>query len=887
MRPPRWAARILARCIPDTGAGSSAIPGDLAHEYRERRRTGGRLRADIWYLGQVAALGLPYAARRGVGRVGALSAGLGLDVRAARRSLSRTPALVAVAVLSLALGTGLTSAAVALVDGIWFAPLPWPHAERLVDLEDTHPVEVCAGCSPGTSYAAWRDWRTLPVFEATAAFDGRESVLSMGDARRAVRIAAVAGDGFDLLGLPLALGRGLTPADATPGAAPVVVLAHDLWTAAFGADPEILGRTIHLGDASPTVVGVLGPRARPLDRSRAFVPLDPATTSPDYGARGLWVLARLAPGVDAATADAALSAYAEARFAGDPDLEPGWSARVTPIRDVLVRGATAPAAAAALVATALLVLLLTTTNLASLLVARVTEREREFGLRAALGGGRVAVARAAAVEAGLLALGGGALALLVTGLAAEILGARFAAELPGWIAIRADLRLAGAAAAVTALAAAACGALPLVRALRLGAAGHRGSPGPGGDGRRLRVHDALLGVQVALGVVLVAGSLSAVRTFLRVSDFDSLGHRWEGLTSVFVVPPAGERDDAGFADQLRTAFAGHPAVASATAARSLFLGSWGSGEAASPVRVAGAAEAVADRDVPRHSLAVGPGYFDLFEIRLRAGRVLDERDGAGAPGAVVASVAAARALWPDLESAEVPGQGLEIDDGDTRHGFVVVGVVDDVVANPGSESRRPTPRLYTSLSQTPRRLLDASPGSVLAIHLDPGSGAPGAGAWRDLVARVAPGAVVQDVTTVEAGLRRWIRPARVTGGALAALAGLAVLLLALGVYGTVRHRMAASRREVGIRLALGADGRRVATAVAGRPGRTVAAALAVGLILARLVHRFFPGGLPLGAGDAPLLGAVAVLVAAVAALAAAGPLRRAARLDPAATLRTE
>lgn len=886
MKPPRLAERLLARWVPRTGAAGPAIPGDLAEEYRALRRRRGRWTADAWYVGQVLAVGGPYRMAAAGRRIGPLVRGLGLDVRAARRSLARTPGLVAVGVLSLALGTGLTSAAVTLVDAIWFAPLPWPDAHRLVDLEDTHPVEVCAGCSPGTSYAAWHEWRQLPVFDESAAFEARQAVLTRGESARSVRISAVAGDGFGILGLPLALGRGLTPGDAAPDAPPAVVLTHDLWTSAFGADPGVVGRTTRIDTVPATVVGVLAPDARPLDRAQAFVAFDPATATPEHRSRTLWAIARLAPGVDVETADAAVSTFARDRFAADPALEPGWSARAVPLREVLVRGAAEPAVAGALLATTLLVLLLTTANLASLLVARVTDRESELGLRAALGAGRLAVARAAAVEAGLLAGAGGLLALIMTAGAAELLGARFGSELPGWITVRADLRLAAAAVAVTVVTAAACSGLPLLRALRIVRPSGAGA-GRSDDVRRLRVHDALLGLQVFMGVILVAGSLTAVASFVRVSDFDSLGHRWQGLTNVLVVPATAPEAAAATADDLREAFAAHPAVESAAVSRTLFLGTWGSGDAASPLRVEGHAEAVLDRDVPRHSLAVAPGYFDLFEIRLRAGRVIDPGDRAGAPGAVVASVAAARALWPELDAAAVVGRRLELFDGGARHPFTVVGIVDDVVANPGSESRRPTPRLYTALAQTPPALLDATPGSVLAIHLDLREGAPGPATWRDLVARVAPAAVVQDVTTVEAGLRRWIQPVRTTGLALGGLATLAVFLLALGVYGTMRHRLAATRRETGIRLALGADAVRLTRAVAGRPGRVVAVALSTGLAAAPLATRAFPGGLPLGSGDVRVLVAVAALVGAVAAAAAWGPLRRAARLDPATTLRAE
>lgn len=886
MTPPRWIERLLAGCIPEAGASGHSLLGDLAEEYVELRGRRGRWLADGWYLAQALAIGAQYrlaAVPRWIDRA---RHGAVLDLRSSIRALRRSPGLVIVGVTSLAGGVGLTTAAVSLVYAIWFAPLPWTDAHRLVDLEDVHPVEVCAGCSPGTSYDAWLDWRELAVFETTAAFESTTRRLGDAEAARDVQVGAMAGDGFGVLDLPVALGRGLTPADGLAGSARVAVLSHAVWMSVFGGAPEVVGRPLHLDGVPHTVVGVLDPAARPLDRSRVWVPLDVEAVDRGFAARGLWVIARLADGVSLDRAQEVLAEAATSRFAADPTLEPGWTARATPLRDVLLRSAAQPSAAAALVATTVVVLLITTLNLTSLLVARVTEREAEFGLRSALGAGRSGLARAAVLEALLLSLAGGGLGVFGAFTALTALARRFQAELPGWVLAEVDLRVLSLAVAVVVTAALATSLLPVVRVSDMGR--RRGMTGRlvgSGSPARLRTHDALLAMQVTLGVVLVAGSLSALRTYSRVSDFDTLGHRWRGITSVGVALPLDAPGDG--APTLRAALSDEPGIEKAALTRALFLGSWGREDAPSPVWVDGRPEAVPNAVVPRHSLAVSTGYFDLFEIPIVRGRPIDDSDRPGGAGAAVVSRAAARTMWPGVEPTELVGAGFSIRNGAERTAFTVVGIAADVVVNPGSESRRAGPRIYVALGQFGASFFDASPQSELVAQIVERGAPRAAQEWDTVIDRALPGAVVTHVTTVEAGLRRWVGPARITGWAFAGLAALALVLLALGVYGTVSYRMASSRRELGIRVALGARPARLVGDPLRGLARVLGLALSVGLVAAYAIGGGSAGGLPVGTDDVGTMAVVALVLIAVATVASLVPVRRALSVDPVQSLRSE
>ncbi len=892
--PPRRLERFLGRRIPDGASGRSSILGDLHQEYRRLHSQRGRVAANLWYAAQALGLVVPWALVSARTRVSEAASGLVLDLRVTLRGLRRHPTLVVVGVGSLALGSGMVTGSATLLNGAWFAPLPWPASDRLVDLEDTHPTEVCRDCSPGTSHRAFDEWRDAfsGIFDHLEASHRQTANLRLGDASMTIFASEVTPGLGEILALQMRVGRGLDAGDALRGAPPVAVLTHGLWQRAFGEDPAIIGRRIEVDGTTHVVVGVLDRASRTLTRTDLLVPLGTAPAGASYEDRDLWVVARLAEGMPLATADDVVRSQAGRMYAADPELTAGWSARAVPLREVLARSGPDPAASLAVVALCLIVLLVAALNLATLLLARVTQRTHELGVRAALGAGRIRVARAAVLDAVVLATAGGVLGLVLTWIGREVALATFAAEMPTWASFPIDLRVGAAAIASVVLASLVTGLLPLTRALAVGR--HPGLTAGVAISRphRSRGRDLLLGAQIVLGIVLVAGSGSALRTFRTVSDFDRLGYRWEGLQNVTVRPPgldeASGSGTAALAARLEAALAEHPGVEAHALSRTLFLGSWGSEEAASPVHVAGDAEPMGNTRVPRHSQAVGAGFFELNEIPILAGRGVTAADVEGTPPAAVVSEDAARAMWPDLPATEVVGEAFTLSVGSTRRTFQVVGVSAPLIARAWSEAGMTEPRIYTSLAQTVEGLYDNSPEGSLLLRVDPRGEAQSAEAWADWLAAVAPGASVVSVQGVDAVLRRSIQGIRITGILLSALAALVLALFAIGIYGTVSYRIAADRRGIGIRIALGADGAAVVRSVGGRLARLVAASTALGAGAAWAADRVFTaGGVPLGAASPVVLVGVCLLVAVSAALACGAPLRAALRIDPAESLRPE
>jgi len=890
-RPPRLLERILARVVPD-GASWPSVLGDLAEEYAGLARRRGALAAGLWYFGQGVTIGVPYLGWTVRAVAIELMRGLGMDLRYTFRGLKSNPAVTLVAVLSLSLGTGLVTTAGSLINGIWFAALPYDDAHELVDLEDTHPTEVCRGCSPGTSYASFLEWRDgLGVFGGIGAMDGRSANLTLGGQTRQEPIAAVTGNLTALLGLRTLLGRPILPEDEAASAPAVMVLSHGLWETEFGADPSVLGRSVQVDGRPHSIVGVLAPEARALDRSRAWVPLRATEMEPGYDARGLWVIGRLPSAISVDAADAAIGAFASRAYSDDPALETGWSARARPLRDVLIEGTVPPSGAAALMGAAVIVLLLGSVNLAALLLSRVVEREREMGIRLALGSSRVSLIRFVLLEATTLSVVGGLGGLLLSVVAVDALSAGLDGVAPAWIRFPLDVRVLASALGAVALAAMVCGLLPFRRAL-----GAR--PGQGVIARlarsrrgRLGVRDLLLGTQVVLGVLLVQGGATAVRSFLRVSNFDDIGYRYEGIYTLALGIPEAELTDEDAADALLTRLAerlvAHPSVSRAVPNRSLFLGSWGDRTAPSPVRVEGAEEPVSNEVVPRHSLSVGAGYFDLLQIPLLAGRPILPTDRPGAEPAAVVSVRAGEILWPGEAVQDLPGRRFEVNDGSgAARWYTVVGVSGDVVSNVNSESRRVNPRIYTALSQTPADLISDNPNAGLGFVLALSGPTPVADRWEDWL-QAGPGLSVTYAAPFVETLRRNITEARVMATLMSTLSLVALGLLVIGLYGTLSHRISTMKTEIGIRVALGARSGELVRAVSHRIARVLAAAFIVGGVAALVVGRFTAGSVPVGGRDPGLLAIVALVLAVSFTLAALTPLRRALRIDPIESLKTD
>jgi predicted permease len=856
-----------------------------------RRR--GRLTADLWYAQQAVLLGVPWIADAASGRATNLLAGLKLDLLASLRGLRRQPVLVAVSVLSLSFGTGLVSATATLVNGAWYAPLPWAAAERMVDLADTHPTRIPAGHTPGTSLRAWEQWRAeLPsgLFERMEA--SRRDWLPIrigGGTASTLRAERISGGYAELFGFRPRIGRLVSPTDVRPGAEPVVVLSERLWQTVYGESLDALGSTIEVDGRPHVVIGVLREDVRAVFDAEVLLPLPAASPEDDFASRGVQVVGVLADGVSVEAAQQAVAALASAMYAGAEELDGSWSASVTPLRTILARRGVPATGALALVLLCSIVLLVAALNLASLLLARTTNRTRELGVRAAIGAGKARIARTALMDGLILASAGGALGLFVVALARDAAVARFAAEIPSWASFPVDLRVLAATVVGTTATALLVSLLPIVRALAIGKAAGVAQSATG-HGRRStsRAQNTLLGGQIVLALVLVTASTGAWANFSHASNFDRLGYRWEGLTAAVIeVPSEGTDPTADAAERLGAASTRHPRIDGAAVTRLLPLVSADRRDEGTTVRASGTSEPIGGPVVPMSSRAVDAGYFALTAIDIVAGRGIDATDTRGSEPATVVSEDAVELLWPGRPTESVLGETVEFARGEVRASFTVVGVAAAVIDDPTAGRGRSDPRLYPSILQTPEAVYgEGQPILELRVAT---SGVPLThDEWRAWVPGVMPGAGVARTFELEQVLRQWIQPMFVVGALLAGLALLVLALVAIGIYGTVSYRIASTRQEIGVRLALGADTTQVVRSVLAPLVRvlTVAVTVGVGLAIAT-IPVLAAGGFQVKASGGATLLIVSVVIVGATALASLGPLRRAVRIDPAQSLRPE
>ncbi len=804
---------------------------------------------------------------------------LGQDARLAGRALRREPAFALVAVVTLALGIGATTAIFSVVEAVLLRPLPFPEGDRIVLVGEVGP-KAAPGERAGTvSFPNFDDWRRgARSLEAMALFnEWSPSLTGAGEPAR-LRGALVTAGVFDALRVAPALGRPILPADNVPGAAPVAVLSDAFWRRRFGADPSVVGRALTTNGVPRTVVGVLPAGLRPPGALDAELWGNNYFDSTDTrGARYLSAIARLAPGATLEGARAELRAIAARLSAAYPENDAGWSAAVTPLREAVAGDARRPLLL--LLGASGLVLLVACANLSNLLIARGLARGREFALRAALGAGRWRVLRQVLVESTALALCGAA-----AGLALAALGVRAALRLAPE-AVRAqpvsvDPAVLGFALAVTVVTGVLAGLAPAWRAARADPqaalkGGGRGTT----DGAGLRARDALAVTQLALALALLAGAGLLVKSLVRLQRVDP-GVRAEGVLALSLnLPTAKYPRDAlpRTVERLVAAASAVPGVRSAAVTSILpFAAGWdrvGVDVYGRPRghENGGAVMLEADRYI------VTPAYFRTLGIPLRAGRLLAAADDGGgrSPLVVLVDEVFARRLAPNGSPI---GLRVSTGDGEWR---TVVGVVGHV-RHYGLEVPSGG-QIYLPQAQVPWRWLG------LVVRADPrvapASLAPG---LRAAVRALDPDQPVFGVTTLDAMLAELGAPRRFVLVLLGAFAGVALLLAGVGLYGVVAYGVARRARELGVRVTLGATPAAIRRAVVGRGVRLALAGAALGTLGALAGGRLLVGALfGVRPADPGVLAGVAALLVAAAALASWVPARRATRVDPAVVLRGE
>jgi putative ABC transport system permease protein len=866
------ALRLLRALLPH--AERDEVLADLRAEAEERRERGGRVAARLWVWRQVAA-SVPALLRRTWWRGtsgfepqanrlqpgGPMLESWIMDLRFAARRLRMRPTYAVLAVLTLALGVGGTAAVYSLVKGLLLDPLPYRDEGSVAVFWDTFD---------------WSEREFLmlrgrfPGFSSVAAYRTGDVTLEQGQgpARLLPGIAASA-ELFGVLGAHPLLGRALQPGDDSPGAEPVVVLSWSLWRE-LGGSPRIVGTRLNVGGSPRTVVGVM-PRGFwfPDPTVRVWTPseLNMEDRSGNYALVG-----RAAPGVQVEHMQPQLAQIT--KFLGENFQYPAqWdktkNARLTPVRQYLL-GKLKPILAATLAAMVVL-LLMACANVAALMLGQVDRRSTEFAVRSALGAERRRLTQQLAAEALLLGLLAGAVGAVLSAVGFRLLVA--ALPLGAW-AERAALSwtLFGTALGVSLVAAVAVAVVPAVALWRgdLRAALSR-SRTQGIRGRGTTLEGALVVAEAALAVLMAAGAALLIRSVVKLYAIDP-GISPHGVAVVDVTLPARMADAQRIQvlGELARQAAALPGVQFAAVSHKLPLRGNGS---SFDISIPGHPELNGTTTFFR---IVSRDYVRTLGMHVRRGRGFAGTDRADSAGAIVITQALANKYFAGRDPV---GQRI----GGGFGGGTVVGVVDDVAEADLTDP--PAPVQYVLYDGSP---FTSESQSLVARVRGGGDPARIMPELRRLVERAAPGAAVQQVTSMDRVLDEAVGPARQIMGLLSIIAALALVLGAIGIYGTISHFVDGRRREFSIRIALGLAPSRVTWQVIRRGAGPVAGGIAMGavavVVLARVLASFL---YHVGTADPVALAGASAALLAVGLVAASVPAYRASRSDPAVALREQ
>ncbi|MGH9777233.1 MAG: ABC transporter permease [Candidatus Acidiferrales bacterium] len=819
------------------------------------------------------------------------------DLRYGARQLARSPGFTAVAVLTLALGIGANTAIFSVVHAVLLQSLPYPNPDRLVALVGESPIPSPRLGLTEVEYLRFgSDSATLESIGGYFAF--QMTLSGVGEPRR-VRIGLVTPELFDVLGVPPALGRTFRREEEDTQNIQVAILSHGLWQAEFGGVPDILGRSVQLNSRPVTVVGVMPPGFRlpselgAADPSQLWVPLPFNRESPNWGSHYLNGVGRLRPGVEAAQADVEVKAIVGRLAQERPEaFNEGLTVNLRPLQSDLT--ADSRQGLLVLMGAVGLVLLIACANVANLLLARATAREKEFAVRAALGGGRMRLVRQLLTESLLLAvLGGGAGLLLASWGFGSVLGLA-PASLPRELDAGVNASLLRFAAGVSLLTVLLFGLAPALRTATRDIHESLKEEGRGSSlgSSRQRLLRGFVVAQVALAVVLTVGAGLLLESFWRLVHVDTGFNRSNLLTAQVTLPVAvyRERQQVNeFYGRLLEGARRLPGVTAAAAVNRAPLRGWG-GDTFFDVE----GRPTAQEDAPRYASyggpphmayrAVTPGYFPTLGIRLLKGRVLEEADGFDAPLAMVVNETLARRFF---KGEEPVGKRLRLYWSVDQRGewAEIVGVVADSKLVGLDEERKA--ELYVNVAQVPR-IGGWVPREITLLVRTPGEPQALAEPVRQVVRHLDAALPVYNIQTMDEIISGTVAEPRFTMLLVSLFALVALLLAAVGIYGVMAYSVNQRTHEIGIRLALGAQPASILMLVVGRGMLLVFFGLVAGVAGAVGLTRFLTTLLFGVSSTNPLTyGGVAVLLGLVALLACWVPARRAARVDPMVALRYE
>ncbi len=815
------------------------------------------------------------------------------DVKHSLRMFRQSPAFTLAAIAALALGIGANTAIFSVVNTVLLKPLSYPDPDRIVLFLLTSPE----GSGPGASVPKFAMWREQSnVFQDVAAYDfgGPGLNLTGGAYPEQVKGIHVTADYFRLFGAPIERGRTFTADEDRPHGPHVIVLSDGLWRRRYGADPNLIGKTIQLGGEPYVVIGIVGPSFNFDPQPDVWIPFQFDLATNDQ-AHYFLAAGRLKPGVTLDQAKAQLKLVAEQfrrKYPGSIVLGPHDGFSVQPLQDAIVSDVRS--SLLVLIGAVSLVLLIACANVANLLLVRATGRKREIAIRAAVGAARGRIIRQLLTESVLLSVAGGGLGLGLGIVAVRALLAINPGNIPrigeNGSAVGLDWRVLGFTVAVSLLTGILFGLIPALQASRADLSSTlKESSGRTGSGfRQNKTRSILVISEMSLAIVLLIGAALLIRTFLALRTvnpgFDPhgvltmqmslTGSRFEKTAGVAQVAHDG-------VERLERL----PGVTSAATTCCMPL----EGGFGLPLIIVGRPLT----NGPSHGGAgwtnVSAHYFDVFKIPLLRGRFFNDRDdGASAP-VVIINQALAHQLWPKsnpLNDRLIIGKGVgpEFEEPARQ----IVGVVGDI--HDGGLNREPRPNMYIPVSQVPNGLtaLNARIGPIVWIVRTHGDPRKLSSAIQNELRQATGGLPVAHVRTMDEVVIRSTARQDFNMVLLTIFGGSALLLAAIGIYGLMAYSVEQRTQELGIRMALGAESSDVRNLVISQGMRLAVVGVLLGTAaafgLTRLIANLLFG---VKAWDPVIFVTVPILLSAVALFAVWLPARRATLIDPVDALRYE
>jgi predicted permease len=816
------------------------------------------------------------------------------DLKFALRTLAKSPGFTVVAVLTLALGIGANVAIFSVVNTVLLKPLPYPDPDRIVAFMNISPQSEGQYAS-ATKFNAWRERNN--IFQDVSAY--RFSLVSVGGGSYPEQIhsGVVTADFFRLFGVPVARGRTFSAEEDRPSGGHVVVISDGMWKRQFGSDPQIVGKTISLDGEPCDVIGVLGPNFD--SRSFDLIPdvWLPFQIDPDSIDQANYFMAagRLKPGVAISAANAQLKLTADEfrrKFAAVNALGPKGSFGVKPIIEVMVGNVRS--SLFILVGAVSFVLLIACANVANLLLIRATGRKREIAVRVAMGAGRARIIRQLLTESVVLSMAGGTMGMIF-----GIVGIRaLLAVRPGGISrigqdgslVTFDWRVLFFTIFISLIAGILFGLIPALQASRtdLSTALKEGSGRSGTGFRQNKARSVLVISEMALALILLAGSALLIRTYIALRNVNPGFDSHNVLTMRMSLTGPRFQKTAALAQLIRDGvqrLSALPGVAVATATCCIPLEN-GYGL---PFAIVGRP---VEGPTPQGAgwLLISSGYFDAFKIPVLRGRAFTDHDESGAPPVVIINQVLARKYWPNgdpLNDRLVIGKGVgpEFEGDPARQ---IVGVVGDV--HGGGLDHDPGPTMYIPEAQVLEGEnalgLRITPLAwVVRTSVDPRSlSTP----IQDELRQASGGFPVGNIRPMDEIVARSTARQDFNMLLMSVFAGSALLLAAIGIYGLMSYSVQQRTQEIGIRMALGAESSSVRTMVVLQGMRLALIGVVIGIAaafgLARFMGSFLFGVRP---WDPAAFITVPIILCAVALIAAWVPALRASRVDPMVALRHE